>query len=301
MHYRLHSKSLYNLNASKISMAKNTDLHTHSYYSDGQLSPKELVRLAKKRGIRNLALTDHNCVKGVEEALREGKKIGVNVIPAVELESETGEILGYFIDYKNKTLIKALRINSERTEARTKDWCDKLEKAGYRISFGEIRKRFPKARGNINAFYVLHLLYNRGYGKPLKLAPKLWKDPKTRPKGVKRIPMLLAIRLIRKAGGIPVLAHPWIDEMKTNFKNMKNLVNAGLKGIEVNNGDRAPLKSKSAVKKIKAIAKKYNLILTSGSDFHGKELVNLMPGNHNMGKNNCDEKVVEKIKDLSRF
>ncbi len=281
-------------------MAKNTDLHTHSHYSDGQLSPKELVRLAKKRSVKNLALTDHNSVKGVGEAVAEGKRIGVNVIPAVEIEADTGEILGYFIGLKNKNLLKWLRLNSRRTESRAKDWCDKLKKAGYKISFEEIEKKFPKARGNINSFYPLHLLYKRGYGRPLNLAPKLWENPKTRPKNMKKMPIIQVIRLVRNANGVPVLAHPWIDEMKTNFKNMKNLVKAGLRGIEVNNGDRAPLKSRNTVKKIKTLAKKYNLVLTSGSDYHGKDLVKLMPGNHDLGKNNCDEKVVEKLRRLAR-
>lgn len=184
-----------------ISMVKNTELHTHSHYSDGQLSPKDLVRLAKKKGIRNLALTDHNSVKGVREAVSEGRRIGINVIPAVEVEADTGEILGYFIDYKNKGLVKELKQNSKRTEDRTKDWCEKLRKAGYRISFEEIAKKFPKARGNINSFYPLHLLYKRGYGRPLELAPKLWENPKTRSKNIQKMPILQAIRLIRKAGG----------------------------------------------------------------------------------------------------
>jgi len=280
-------------------MVKNTDLHIHSHYSDGQMSPKELVRLAKERGVKNLALTDHNSIKGIEEALEEGKRIGVNIIPAVEIESDTGEVLGYFIDHKNKDLIKELKINSRNTEARTKDWCNKIRKAGYKISFEEIEKKFPKARGNINPFYPLHLLYKRGYGRPLKLAPKLWKNPETRPKEFKKMPIIKVVRLVRKAGGVPVLAHPWIDDMEINFRNMKHLVKAGLKGIEVNNGDRAPLKNRNAVKKIKSLARKYKLILTSGSDFHGKELVKLMPGNHNLGKNNCDEKVVKEMRQIS--
>lgn len=284
-----------------ISMVKNTDLHTHSHYSDGQLSPKELVRLAKKRGVKTLALTDHNSVKGVREAVSEGRRIGVNVIPAVEVEADTGEVLGYFIDCKNKSLLSCLKNNGKKTEDRTKDWCEKLRKAGYRISFEEIAKKFPKARGNINSFYPLHLLYKRGYGRPLNLAPKLWDDPKTRSKNIKKMPILQAIRLVRNAGGVPVLAHPWLDEMRINFKNMKFLVRAGLRGLELNNGDRAPLRSKSAVKRMKAVAKKYDLILTSGSDYHGKDLVKLMPGNHELGKNNCDEEVVERLRKLSCF
>jgi len=81
---------------------RNTDLHTHSYYSDGELSPKELVRLAKKKSILNLALTDHNSVKGVEEAISEGKKIGINVIPGVEVLVKGGEILGFLLIIKIK-------------------------------------------------------------------------------------------------------------------------------------------------------------------------------------------------------
>ena len=132
---------------------RNTDLHTHSYYSDGQISPANLVRLAKRRGIKNLALTDHNSIKGVKEAIAEGKKIGINVIPGVEVRADKGEVLGYFIDVKNKNLIRATKRSSKSVEKRIKDYCNKLSKKGYRISFSEIWKKYPKARGNINEFY----------------------------------------------------------------------------------------------------------------------------------------------------
>ena len=88
---------------------KNADLHTHSYYSDGELSPKALVRLAKQRGIKHLALTDHTSLKGIKEAENEGKKIGVNIIPAVELKTTTGEILAYYINPNNKELKAAIK------------------------------------------------------------------------------------------------------------------------------------------------------------------------------------------------
>ena len=134
---------------------KNTDLHTHSYYSDGEYSPKELVRLAKKRKIKNLALTDHNSIKGVREAIKEGKKINVNVIPAVEIRCDKGEILGYFIDINNKNLNKELGKLSKDVQDGVKKWCENIERAGYNISFKEIWKKYPKARGNINDFYPL--------------------------------------------------------------------------------------------------------------------------------------------------
>jgi len=280
-------------------MVKNTDLHTHSYYSDGQISPRDLVRLAKKRGIKHLALTDHNSVGGVKEAISEGKRICVNVIPAAEIEVESGEILGYFIDIKNKELVKSLKQNREKTEDKVKDWCKKLNKGGYDITFEEIKKRFPNAKECINSFYILYLLYLKGYGRPLKLCLKLMKNKKLRPKKVKRMHALQAIKLIRKSGGVPVLAHPWVDDMEGNFKKMGMFVKAGLRGIELNNGDRPPFKQKGIDKKIKKVAKKYNLILPSGSDFHGKELVKLMPGDHNLGKNNCDERIVKELRKLA--
>jgi len=281
-------------------MAKNTDLHTHSHYSDGLLSPKELVRLAKKRGIKNLALTDHNSIKGVKEAIAEGKKVGVNIIPSIEVRAAGGEVLGYFIDVKNKELAKKLKQARRIVEDRVKDWCKKLNKGGYSISFEEIKKKFPKAKGNINEFYVLFLLYSKGYGEPRKLARIFWEDKKLRPKKIKEMSIIQAIKLIRKAGGVPVWAHPWIEDTKKNFRRMKILVKAGLKGIEINNGDRPPFKPKNIEKKIRNTAKKYNLIITSGSDYHGEEIIKVMPGNHNLGKNNCDEKTVEKLRKLAK-
>jgi hypothetical protein len=275
---------------------KNSDLHTHSYYSDGQLSPRELVRLAKERGIKNLALTDHNSVKGLQEAINEGKKIGIDVIPGVEISTDDGEVLGYFIDLKNMVLLKKLRENSKAIENKIKNWCKKLRKAGYDITLKEIERQFPKAKGNFNEFHVLYMLYLKGYGNPIKLSEKFKKNKRLKAKKVKLMTMPQAIKLIKKAGGVPVLAHPWLDGTEKNFKRMQNLVKAGLKGIEINNGDRAPFKKKGINKEIRKIAKKYNLILTSGSDYHGEEIIKFMPGNHNLGKNNCSEDVVKEMR-----
>jgi predicted metal-dependent phosphoesterase TrpH len=192
-------------------------------------------------------------------------------------------------------LIREIREIAKKVEDNTKEWCRKLGKAGYDVSFEEIKRRYPKARGNINIFYPLYLLYLKGYGTTIDLAEKFWSDRRLKSKKIKCISFLKAIKLIKKAGGVPVLAHPWIDEGKI-LKKIKSLVKSGLKGIELNNGDRVPFKEKGMDKRIKNIAKRYNLILTSGSDYHGEELVKLMPGNHNLGKNNCDEKVVEELK-----
>ena len=85
-----------------MKMTKNSDLHIHSYYSDGDLSPSDVVRLAKQKGIKNLALTDHNSLDGVQEAIDEGKRQNINIIPAIEIRAKEDEVLGYFVDYKNQ-------------------------------------------------------------------------------------------------------------------------------------------------------------------------------------------------------
>ncbi len=282
-------------------MVKNTDLHTHSHYSDGQISPKDLVKLAKQRGIKNLALTDHSSVKGVEEAIKQGNKISVDVIPAVEIRAaDDTEVLGYFIDYKNKELIKKLNEDNKRLQKSVRELCSKLKKEGYDISFKELQKKYPKAKGNLNTFYILYGLYLKGYGTTMEIRNELAANGNLGIKKRKYTTIIQAIKLIKNAGGVPVLAHPWIGDTKKTFKKMKSYVKAGLKGIEVNNGDRYPFMEKGTAKKIRKIAKKFNLILTSGSDFHGEEIVKLMPGNHNLGKNNCDEKIVEKLRDMSK-
>lgn len=274
---------------------KNTDLHNHSYYSDGQISPKGLVRLAKRRGIKNLSLTDHDSVKGVDEAVKEGKKIGVRVIPGVELRAESTEVLGYFINYKDRVLLSRIRESSLKAQEKTKIICNKLNKAGYKITFKELWKKFPKARGNINTFYLLYALYLKKYGTIRGMGDSVLIQFKHK---IKKRTIIEAIRIIKRAGGVAVLAHPWLDEEILKESNIRKYVKAGLKGIEINNGDRAPLRSKSADKKMKWLAKKYNLIMTSGSDFHGRNLVKQMPGNHDLGKNSCDESVVYELEKL---
>jgi len=219
----------------------------------------------------------------------------VNVIPAVEIETDTGEILGYFVNHKDKNLIKMIQDHAKRNEGKVKDWCRKLSREGYKVSLEEIKRKFP-AKGRINSFYPLYLLYLKGYGAPLSLVPKLRKNKNLKPIDIKMIPTIQAIRAVKKAGGAPVLAHPWVDDLEHNFKMMGKFVKAGLVGIEANNGDRAPFKKKSVEKQIRTIARKYNLLLTSGSDYHGEDLVKLMPGDHRLGHNNCDENVVKLLK-----
>lgn len=280
----------------------NAELHTHSYYSDGSLSPKELINLAKKKKIKYLALTDHNSISGVSEAVREGKRSSVKVIPAVEINTNHSEILGYFIDIKNKKLRAVLKQIRKQEYIRIKDYCLKLNKAGVPITFKEVNKLCKKK--NFNGFYILWPLHMKGFGSTMNLAGMLSiirKKMKIKLKPEGRIGVISSIRLIKKTGGVPVLAHPWVDKNCLKQENIKRWVKAGLKGIEISNGDCSPFKKKGTDKIIRLLAKKYKLIITSGSDYHGEKWVRQMPGNHGLGKNNCDEAVVRRLEALKEI
>ena len=268
---------------------KNTDLHIHTYYSDGELSPAEVVRLAKKSGVKNIAITDHDSIKGIDEAIREGKRIGIKVTPGVEVRANGTEVLGYFINYKNKKFAKQIEKSAKKNDYYTKKWCEKLKKEGYNIDFKDIVKKFPKAKGNINTAYVINFFHfekkesQEFYNKIKKFQPKK-----------KRISLVKAIKRIKKASGVAVLAHPWIYPDCLKEKNIKKYIKAGLDGVELNNGDKENYRTEKIIRKIKNISEKYNLVLTGGSDFHYKE--GFGNGKHIIGKVGCDEKVIEELK-----
>jgi len=281
---------------------KNADLHTHSYYSDGEFSPKEVVKQAKRLGIKHLALSDHNSIKGIPEAMRSAKKAKINLIPTVEVKVKGGEILGYFIDYKDKNLQKELKKISRSKVQRIKDRIKSLQKIGLDISLSKFEKKYPHAKDNYEAGNILYY-FHEVLRMPIEDYYGFLDTIKSKKIKSTEPTMIQGIKLIKKYGGVPVLAHPWIGEYTKEFrfteKNIKKLAKAGLKGLEVNNDEgyrysRTP----AIVKKIRKLAKKYNLIITSGSDYHGTCFYGFFGNYHRLGKCNCDEKVVNQLKNL---
>ncbi|MCU0642239.1 MAG: PHP domain-containing protein [archaeon] len=276
---------------------RNSDLHVHSYYSDGELSPKQVIQLAKKRGLKFLALTDHNSFSGVQEAVREGRRIGVNVIPAIEIATKENEILAYFVDSNNRALNNAVNSFNRTTNSRIMDICKQLNKQGYKVSYSDLERRFPHARGNYNYLHISNVLLDRGYISTLFEVIGLVKEKVPKKKKVEENSTIKIIKLVRAAGGVPVLSHPWVsDESRDLLRDrvMKKLVKAGLCGLELDNGDKPPFKRPYVVKKIKKLARRYNLVLTSGSDFHGPVMTKFSK-THYLGKPGCDESVVYEL------
>lgn len=278
---------------------KNSDLHVHSYYSDGDLPPSEVVKLAKQKGIKNLALADHNSFDGVAEAIKEGRKQGVNVIPAIEIRAKEDEVLGYFIEYKNEEFKKELQKIQENIIDRVKKIIAKLNKKGIEVSFDDLVKKYYPNK-NLMEIHLIKYLKSKGLGKIRTLWPKYISKKGETYVPVKEISVLNALKLIKKYGGIPVLAHPWTEPHSKELlkeEKFKKLVKAGLKGIEIDNGDRDDRRDKQTLEKIKELARKYNLIITSGSDFHGDYVVQAT-NCHGLGDYNCDEEVVEKLNSI---
>lgn len=246
------------------------DLHTHSTYSDGTYTPKELVAYAKEKGLSALALTDHDTLEGVSEALYYGEKYGVEVISGIEVstayEGTELHIVGLFVNNDNSELSNALKSLRKARENRNIEMVNKLNQIGVNISYNEVLKsakggivtRAHIARQIINKGYALsnNEVFDRyiGKGKAAYVERKVmsWQD---------------TLALITKAGGLPVLAHPLL--YKLSYKRLEmivsDLTDYGLKAIEVYYSTHSP----SEVKYVKELALKNGLKLSGGSDFHG--------------------------------
>ena len=245
------------------------DLHIHSNFSDGLLSPEEIVKKAHEAGLTAISITDHDIVDGIDPAIAEGEIQGVKVIPGIEFTTDLPDteihILGYYIDYKAQWLKELLsRIREDRTK-RIYKIVDKLNKLGVEISADDVLKLAEK--GSAGRPHVARVLLEKGFVKSIQEAFNKYLDSKA-PAYVPhfRLTPVEAIETIKKAGGIPVFAHPAVsnkDEM------IPEMMAKGLAGIEVFYSKH----SDSQVKHYRSLAVKYGLLMTGGSDFHGLKTI----------------------------
>jgi len=185
---------------------------------------------------------------------------------------------------------------------KVKDILIKLNKKGIKVDFKDLEKEYYPNK-NFMEIHLVKYLVSKGHGTIRELFDKYMREGTETYVKIKEISVIEAIKLIKKFGGVPVLAHPWVDSKSKSLleeKNFKKLVGAGLKGIEIDNGDRDERRDEKTIKRIQDLAKKYNLVITSGSDFHGEYLVKAT-GCHKIGNNNCDEKVVKDLRNKIIF
>lgn len=252
------------------------DLHLHTTYSDGTLTPNELVQLALKNNLEIISITDHDCTDGIDEAMLASLNRNLTVIPGIELNTDTedGEIhvLGYFIDYQNKDLQKILiECRNSRVE-RARMMVEKLNSLGINIQWTRVEEL--AGYGAIGRPHIANAMLEI---KSIKTFQEAFEKYIGR-NGVAyierfRLNVFEAVKTIRQYGGIPVLAHPGY------IKNLDNLlpilIESGLKGLEVFYANY----DTNTINKLKNIASKYGLIPCGGSDYHGiKTKTEKLPG-----------------------
>lgn len=266
------------------------DLHVHSNKSDGTWSPKELVLAAKAAGLRAVAVTDHDTIDGLAEAHRAGEEIGVEVLSGVELSTELEgaevHVLGYLFDSESDSLRELFVRMQKQRVARISQMVNKLQNLGYSISFQEVEAE--AGSGVIGRPHLARVLVRKGYLPSVADALEALLE-KGRPGYVPR-PKLTpteAIAAIRKANGIPVIAHPGLVKTRLPFDD---LIASGLLGIEA----YYPTHNAETITHCLAIASSYGLVVTGGSDSHGPDT----RSGHTLGYPRVPYETVRRLYDL---
>lgn len=254
----------------KIRNALVIDLHCHSTFSDGTFSPEEIIETAEKIGLFAVALTDHDTVSGIERALDAAAGKNVRFVPGIEISAEiengTLHIVGLFVDHKNKELREMLLFAEDQRRRRNIRIVERFQALGISISVEEMEAE--AGPGVMGRPHFAALLLRKGYVATPKEAflRYLGKGGSAFvPKA--RIPRRRAIEIIRRAGGVPVLAHP--DQTRRGGMALDSLLDElcelGLLAVETHYSGYSP----TQVRKYARTAKKHGLFQSGGSDFHG--------------------------------
>ena len=247
------------------------DLHTHTFYSDGTFTPRDLMTLARERGLDVVAVTDHDTTVGLAEAEAAAEPLGIELVPGVEFstvrDGEGMHILAYFVDPSDPGLKEELeRLQADRF-TRGERMVARLQELGYPISFDRVRE--IAQGGNIIRPHVAQALVEAGVVPTVKDA---FSDELIGSGGKAYVEKhalhpVDALRLIHGAGGVCVLAHPgtWREASPVPVQAIDELVEAGLDGIEASHPEHTPEMELQYVQ----MAERWGLIWTGSSDCHG--------------------------------
>jgi len=244
------------------------DLHTHTTFSDGTLTPAQLVEEAHRLGLKAVAVTDHDNPNGYAQAKEAGDRLGVEVIPGIEISTKIERaihILGYYIRSDSEAASSLLQWIVDDREARNRKMCALMQADGIPVYYEQMREEYGSVIGRPHFGEVLMKLgladsINDAFDKYIEKGRKYYI-----PRNI--IPMDRAIGLVLDAGGIPVLAHPYQytnDETKLR-EIIEYCLQFGLMGMEC----RYSLYSEEQSLKLERLAEEYHLLKTGGSDFHG--------------------------------
>ena len=246
------------------------DLHTHSYYSDGVLSPKDIVMKALNAGCHFLSLTDHDSVEGLEEAFIYSKDLNLNFIQGVEISakhlSQSIHIVGLGVNPYNKPLLDGLMKNNKLRINRAKEIGKSLAHAGIENAY-EKTKSLSKTKYITRTHFAQMMIREKICNNLPSVFKKFMTGNKPGAVKVDWASSAEVIHWIHQSGGLAILAHPL--RYKLSLTKMKKLVSElkeiGLDGIEIVNS----FSSLDDIAKSKKIADEYELLYSCGSDFHG--------------------------------
>jgi len=248
-------------------MAQHADLHTHTVASDGTCTPTENVRYAKEAGLAAVAITDHDTVAGIAEAMKAGEEIGMEVVPGVEISTVANgqdiHVLGYFVPYEDTQFDDELSKLRDTRHERNKLLIARLQELGIAITLEKVYARKSGTDKNIGRPHIAEEMMELGvvssmqeaFDKYLGKGAAAYVNPP-------RISPLEAIKLIKRFGGAAVLAHPGLYD---DDDLVEEIIVYGLDGIEVFHPDNSEEQRKHYL----TLASDYGLVVTGGSDFHG--------------------------------
>jgi len=262
---------------------KYIDLQMHSTYSDGDLTPVQIINRAKKENLAVISVTDHNTIDGVALAIKAGKQKNIAVIPGVEIYTEFGgkklHLLGYNFDLKNKELNELLWQSQVHHLEWAKKSLKKMADLGFQIDFSDLEKLKTKHLGFRHLKTIVEK-YKTNQEKMTREIKPQFKEPtlfefinfyfaEGKPAHVPDINMPIttpqAIAAIILAGGLPILAHPGQQLSWQDDHLISELKNAGLRGLEV----LSPYHNWHQTEHYQKLANDLDLVITGGSDFHG--------------------------------
>jgi hypothetical protein len=274
------------------------DLHCHTTASDGTATPTELVDHAAERGVGVIAVTDHDTVAGIAEAVQASRELGVQVVAGIELSTRYTDrevhILGYFIDPTSEALLEAVtRMRSQRFE-RAEKMVERLRELGHEITMDDVLA--ASGGGVVGRPHVARALVARGHIASVRDAftPELIADGGRAHVAREAPDSAAAVELIGRAGGVAVVAHPGVTHHAGETKPLPaeavaDLARAGVAGLEIDHPDHPPL----VRDRLNAMAHEFGLIPTGGSDWHG------LP-EHTLGGWTTSQESFERLEALTR-
>lgn len=243
------------------------DLHLHTTASDGGLTPTELVQAARNRGLECIAITDHDSTNGIDEAFQEGERLGLHVIPGIEMSTDIPRaevhVLGYYLDHHDAQFQDVLRQLREGRQERAEKMVEKLRGMGLELPWDRVLE--VAGAGSVGRPHVAQVMVECGYvSSPSEAFTEY--IGRNAPAYVERYKLtpVEAVKMIRSVGGLPVVAHP--AEIISLQDILPEMVAAGLAGLECYYYGYSP----EAVEGLLALADHHNLIPTGGTDYHGR-------------------------------